>query len=170
MKFNLLIFFFALTLLACKSSQKTVQQHEITREAFVKEKFAKLLEVQPNEINTISLYSFINEWLGVRYEYGGTSKNGVDCSGFCNMLYLNVYQKQLPRTTSEIAKEIRKVSISKLEEGDILVFDIDGKKSAHVGIYLQNNKFIHASTSSGVVISNLDSPYYKKAFNKGGRI
>ena len=66
--------------------------------------------------------------------------------------------------------KLKSTTKNKLSEGDILVFDIDGKKSSHVGIYLTNNKFVHSSTSKGVIISSLELPYYQKSFSKAGQL
>jgi lipoprotein Spr len=135
-----------------------------------KSKYAQQLGVEPSQLKSERLYAFINEWEGIPYRYGGTSKTGVDCSGFVGALYREVYSKNLPRTTSEIGKVAKSVSKSNLSEGDIVIFDINGKKGSHMGVYLANNKFVHASTSKGVVISDLNNPYYVKAFSRGGKI
>ncbi len=133
-------------------------------------KYAKKLQVSQSKITNIVLYEFIDDWYGTKYTYGGLSKAGVDCSGFCNVLYNKVYQKQLPRSTKDIVKTISKVSQDKLQEGDLVFFNISGKKNSHVGLYLVNNYFVHASTSKGVIISSLTNPYYKKAYSKGGSV
>lgn len=135
-----------------------------------KNKYAPKLGVSPSQLKSEKLYSFINDWEGTPYKYGGTSKSGADCSGFVGILYREVYGKNLPRTTSEIGKVAKSVSKSNLTEGDLVIFDINGKKGSHIGVYLANNKFVHASTSKGVVISDLNNPYYVKAFSRGGKI
>ena len=151
-------------LTSCGGKKKTVgKSHNIQA------KYASLLEVDKSAIKNIKLYAFIDEWYGVKYKYGGTSKSGVDCSGFCNQLYRNVYSKQLKRSAKDIAKQTKRVGLRNLKEGDLVFFNISGKNS-HVGVYLMNNRFVHASTSKGVIISNLTNSYYKKAFNKGGRL
>lgn len=133
-------------------------------------KYAEILQVPQSVITNIKLYQFINDWHGTKYKYGGLTKSGVDCSGFCNVLYNEVYKKTLPRSTKDIVKEISKKPKSKLTEGDLVFFNISGKRNSHVGVYLQNNFFVHASTSKGVIISSLTNPYYVKAYNKGGSI
>ena len=135
----------------------------------LQEKYAKILEVPAESIQNIKLYRFIDDWYGVPYKYGGQSKAGVDCSGFINTLFIDVYDKKVPRTTSQIAKESKSISKTKMQEGDIVIFDIQGKKHSHAGVYLKNGKFVHASSSKGVIISNLNSSYYQKAFGKAGR-
>ncbi len=81
-----------------------------------------------------------------------------------------MYKKQIRRTTSELSKDINKVSKGRLKEGDLVFFNISKKKNSHVGVYLKNSRFVHASSSKGVIISSLDNPYYKKTYNKGGRL
>lgn len=136
----------------------------------LKEKYAALLDITGLEIKELALYAFIDDWLGVKYKYGGTTKNGVDCSGFTNLLYNNVFKKELPRSSSDIAAVAKSVAKKELSEGDFVFFSIRSNKVDHVGIYLANNRFVHASTSKGVIISSLEHPYYAKHFKKGGRI
>ena len=118
------------------------------------------------------LYVESAEWLGVPYRGGGNSKRGVDCSGLTSHLYRKVYHKKLERNSDDqLTKNCRKGSKGNLREGD-LVFFHNGKKkrvATHVGVYLKNNKFIHASTSRGVIISNLNEDYYRKHWLSGGR-
>lgn len=133
------------------------------------EKYATLLGVHPSALTNVELYKFVDAWMGTPYSYAGSSRQGIDCSGFVGALYKEVYQKQLPRT----ARDMEKVSIdlgrTGMKEGDLVFFDINGKKGSHVGVYLHNNRFVHASTSKGVVISDLDMEYYRKTFSHGGR-
>ena len=133
-------------------------------------KYAEILKSKKSEVKNIKLYTFIDDWYGTKYKYGGLLKSGVDCSGFCNVLYNQVYNKQIQRTTAELFKKINKTSKKNLREGDFVFFNISSKKNSHVGIYLKNNMFVHASSSKGVVISSLENPYYKKAYSKGGRL
>lgn len=133
-------------------------------------KYAEKLKVNSSDLSNHELYQFIDNWEGTKYRFGGMSKEGVDCSGFCNILYNNVYNKQLPRMTSDIAKELKAVNKKELSEGDLVFFNISGKRNSHVGVYLINDYFVHASTSKGVIVSNLTNPYYQKAFSKGGKI
>ncbi|MEJ6735276.1 MAG: NlpC/P60 family protein [Flavobacteriales bacterium] len=140
------------------------------KDNYIANKYAKILQSQKSEVKNIKLYTFIDEWYGSKYKYGGLSKSGVDCSGFCNVLYSQVYNKKIQRTTSQLSKKINKTSKSNLKEGDLVFFNVSRKKNSHVGIYLKNNRFVHASSSRGVVISSLENPYYKKAYSKGGRL
>lgn len=149
-----------------KAEQKKEQSRNAQKnqaEKALLEKYSKELEVDMSQLNP-NLYKFVDEWIGVPYKYGGTSQTGADCSGFTNTLYLNVYQKQLARSTGEIEKTCKTVSEKQVKEGDLVFFDISGKKSSHVGVYLQKGKFVHASTSKGVIISEITNPYYTKYF------
>jgi hypothetical protein len=162
-------------LFSCKNSMRVSQNRSESQSSnslsktSVQEKYASILGIDPSEVKNITLYQFIDDWYGTPYKYGGQSKTGVDCSGFINSLFMDVYGKKVPRTTSQIAKEVRSVSKSRIEEGDIVIFDIQGKKHSHVGVYLKNGRFAHASSSNGVIISDLNSKYYQEAFGKAGR-
>ena len=100
-----------------------------------------------------NLLGIANKWLGVKYRYGGTDKDGVDCSG----LVYNVYYEYgiiLPRTADQQYNFIKRVEYDNLQVGDLIFFSSGGKVS-HVGIYTGNNTMIHASTSKGVIYQDL---------------
>ena len=116
-----------------------------------------------------ALYSQYNEWQGVRYQRGGLSQRGVDCSGFVHITFKSKLGLHLPRTThlqSRVGKEIRR---EELRAGDLIFFRT-GPTSNHVGIYLENNKFLHASQKKGVIISRLDHVYWKSNYWKSVRV
>ncbi len=117
------------------------------------------------------LYIEAAEWMGVPYRTGGESKRGTDCSGLTCQIYKKVYHTKLSRSTEGQKKESSKVAKRNLREGDLVFFTSSrsGRKVAHVGIYLKDGKFIHASTSQGVIVSRLDEPYYTKHWISGGR-
>ena len=119
-----------------------------------------------------ALYVESAGWLGVPYRGGGTTKRGVDCSGLTSAIYNKVYRKELERNSDDQRKkDCKKVKKGKLREGDLVFFHNGRKKkrATHVGIYLKDRKFIHASTSQGVIISTLDEEYWKKHWLSGGR-
>jgi cell wall-associated NlpC family hydrolase len=132
-------------------------------------KYAMLLNVEVESIKNIPLYSFINEWYGSPYQMGGLEKNGIDCSGFSCTLLRKVFLVNPPRTAKEQYELSDHVSKDKLKEGDLVFFNTFGGVS-HVGVYLSNGHFVHASTNYGVIISTLDEGYYKQKFIGGGRI
>ena len=158
-------------LLSCnKNTGDIIIAEQVIKESSIQEKYSSLLSVPANEISNLYLYTFIDEWIGVKYKYGGMTKEGIACSGFCNILYTNVYNKELPRTSTDISSSLTEVGKEELEEGHLVVFNIGNKKNSHVGVYLRNNKFVHSSTSKGVIISSLNNPYYEKAYSKGGEV
>lgn len=118
------------------------------------------------------LYVESAEWLGTPYRLNGNSKRGVDCSGLTSHLYKKVYHKQLQRNSDDQrTRDCRKVSKNNLREGDLVFFHNGRQKrtASHVGIYLKDNRFIHASTRRGVIVSHLNEPYYRKHWLSGGR-
>ncbi len=136
----------------------------------IKTKYAKLLNVDVDKIDNAKLYTFIDDWYGVKYKYGGKNKQGVDCSGFVAVLYNDVYKKELSGPVTSLFYECKGVSKDKLTEGDLVFFKIEDDNVSHVGVYLQNNKFVHASVKKGIMIDDLDEAYYKKYFYKGGKL
>jgi len=112
-----------------------------------------------------NIISASKPWMGAPYKYGGTSYEGVDCSGFVQQIYLQVFDIKLPRTTETMYAKGSFVREGWLNCADLLFFkNVRGGGVDHVGIYIGNNKFVHASTSRGVVISDLTSDYYSKHF------
>jgi lipoprotein Spr len=107
--------------------------------------------------------SYYQEWQGVPYKYGGSTKTGVDCSAFTQDALVSLHQLSLPRTTEYQASKGIKIPLADAKKGD-LVFFKTSVKVRHVGVYIGHREFIHASTSKGVIISSLDNPYWKKAF------
>ncbi len=115
------------------------------------------------------LYSQLREWKGVRYRNGGMSKRGVDCSGFVYLTYGTRLGIRLPRTTRAQASIGREIGQRELRPGDMLFFKT-GWDVRHVGIYLGDRNFLHASTSRGVMASSLDSRYWARHYWKSVRI
>ncbi|AQS40683.1 NlpC/P60 family protein [Shewanella psychrophila] len=109
------------------------------------------------------LMAFHSEWKGTPYRYGGMSKHGVDCSALVYLAYKDILGKKLPRTTADQKNLGSKVSKGNLKIGD-LVFFKTGWSTRHVGIYLGHSKFLHASTSQGVMISTLNNSYWKRKY------
>jgi lipoprotein Spr len=117
------------------------------------------------------LYFEIFRWYKTCYRYGGSGDKGIDCSGFTSMIYDKIFGRKIPHSSSGIFEVCTALPKDELPvEGDFVFFKIRKGRISHVGIYLQHNKFAHASTQSGVIISDLDEPYYKKYFYRAGRL
>lgn len=117
-----------------------------------------------------SLYSFITDWAGVKYRLGGLDKQGIDCSGFAYLLQKDIYGVNLPRRSRDQATVVKNKDISQLKEGDLIFFSFGGGEVDHVGVYLNGDFFVHASTNRGVVVDNLTLPAYQRALVKAGPI
>jgi len=131
--------------------------------------YALLLDVEVEKIKNEKLFEYITQWWAVPYRIGGTGMNGIDCSAFVKGITTEAFSINLPRTSREQADFSSTISKEELREGDLVFFNTGGGIS-HVGMYLSNNKFVHASTSMGVVISDLNETYWNKRFVKAGRI
>jgi cell wall-associated NlpC family hydrolase len=174
----ILIIYTAISFVACKSHKtittstgtKEDKKNTPTKSTSLKKKYAEILGVSESDIKNNNLYQFINEWYGVPYKYAGKDKNGIDCSGLTSTLYAKVYDKKISPSTKVLIDEVKKIKSSDLKEGDLVFFNIGSSHPTHVGVYLQNHKFVHASTKKGVMISDLNEPYFKKYFYSAGRV
>lgn len=119
----------------------------------------------------MDLYYEVFRWYKTCYRYGASTDQGIDCSGFSKMLYKKVYDKDVPHGSYSIYPLCEPLKKDELQEGDFVFFAIRSRtKVSHVGVYLQNGMFAHASTQAGVIISKLSEAYYTKYWYKGGRL
>ena len=138
------------------------------------EEYKKLIEEDKNLSNNDvtdmnkEFMDFYNEWKGVKYRFGGNSKKGIDCSAFTQRIYKEKFDIKIPRSTWTQVKVGKEVKKSKLELGDLIFFKT-GKIDRHVGVYMGNGDFMHASIK-GVKFSKVDKPFYKKAYWTSRRI
>jgi len=135
-------------------------------------KFAILTNSPVEELTNLRLLVFMDQWYGVPYHYGGSSKEGIDCSAFASLLLSSVYNiNQLPRISADQYHVTQRVSKNDLREGDLVFFHTLGKghRVTHVGVYLYNNRFVHASIA-GVQISDLGEGYYLHHYVGAGRV
>lgn len=116
------------------------------------------------------MFTSARERIGTEYRWGGTSPDGFDCSGFVQYLYGDSFQLLMPRTSADMASLGKVIPMRKLRPGDLVFFSNGGRSIDHVGIYMGDDRFVHASSSSGVRIDRLDSGYYNKRYACGARI
>ena len=117
-------------------------------------------KIYSNKSGVSNLDNVVYKYIGVRYKYGGTTPNGFDCSGFVWKVYQELGYSFGRTNVAHLLNMGQKVSRSNLRKGDLVFFKINGRVS-HVGIYTGDNKFIHASSSRGVIESSLDNSYWK---------
>lgn len=157
--FSIIFFFF---LLSCRSRKNVALS---SSDKLIIEKYSQLLSVNSTQIESnLSLFRFVNEWIGVPYLFGGKDKKGIDCSAFVARFLKDNFNLSATGSANDMFEKSRKIQNDKVQLGNLVFFKIESKKISHVGVFLMNNKFIHASSSKGVVISNLDENYYKKYF------
>ena len=130
------------------------------------------ISIGKHDKENLELFTVAEKWLGVPYRYGGNTKKGCDCSGFVSQVYKAVYGKSLERNSAAIRdKNCSKIRRSQLRTGDLVFFKTgSSRKINHVGIYLKDNKFIHASSSKGVIVSSLEEKYYIRTYVCSGRV
>lgn len=137
--------------------------------SLVKDYLSQIMGVALSTTSNVKLFQFVYDWIGTPYHYGGSSKKGIDCSAFTKELYSKVFNLDIERNSRDIFSMVSPVKKDELKEGDLVFFKIHSSKISHVGIYLGNNKFAHAS-NKGVSINNLDDDYYSRYFFRGGRL
>lgn len=135
----------------CASMQSTTQQ-----------------QGQPGTQAEQPLTEVYAKYQGTPYQYGGMDANGFDCSGFIKLAYWEAFQQQVPRTTEKLIRHGEPIRRDQLTSGDVVFFQTSYKQ-LHAGIYLGDNTFMHASTSKGVIRSNLDNIYWKRKYLKARR-
>jgi len=132
--------------------------------------YATVLGVSPHELQRPELYGFIDDWMGVPHRTGGSDHRGLDCSAFVGLVMREVYDKGVPRASKDMAEHVKRKYERQLKEGDLVFFSFGRRNIDHVGIYLHNHKFVHVSTSKGVIISDLRDPWYYKYFARAGTV
>ncbi|WP_295233790.1 NlpC/P60 family protein [Sediminibacterium sp.] len=143
---------------------------ELEKANWLQIKYAIVMDMPAEELTNIPLLELMDKWWGTRYCIGGSTMNCIDCSAFTQVIMKEVYNTQLPRTAQEQFNSMQPIAIDELQEGDLVFFNTGGRGISHVGIYIQNNKFLHASTSQGVTITDLSDKYWSPKFRGGGRL
>lgn len=159
-----------IVLTSCGSSSKNKAVITSKNKTSVKVKTTR----SPNSKKIKSIVSYAKTFGGTRYKFGGTTKKGMDCSG---LVYTSFKKENivLPRTSRTMATQGKAISLKKVIVGDLLFFKTNKRKNviSHVGLVVQTKgviKFIHASTSRGVIISSLDEKYWNKCFAGARRV
>jgi len=143
---------------------------DIERAGFLQLKYAIALDATVEKLTNIQLLQLIDDWWGTRYCMGGSTKNCIDCSAFVQVIMSNIYNVSIPRTAQEQYDNGSKIGMEELKEGDLVFFRTTGRSVSHVGVYLLNNKFVHASTSGGVMVNDLNDSYWKTRFSGAARV
>ena len=152
------------------TSLNSLANYDIEKASGLQFKYALLLDTYVEALNNIKLYLNIDEWWGTSYCLGGNSKTCIDCSAFTSTIIRDIYRINLPRTAAEQYNESLRISKDSLQEGDLVFFKTKRNYINHVGIFLANDKFVHASTSQGVMISDLKESYWSDRFVGCGRV
>ena len=139
------------------------------QDGLIKEYFSQIMGVALSTTSNVKLFQFVYDWVGTPYHFGGDSRKGIDCSAFTKELYSKVFNLTIKRNSRDIFSMVSPVSKDDLQEGDLVFFKIHSRSISHVGIYLGNGRFAHAS-SRGVAVSSLDDGYYNRYFYRGGRL
>jgi len=115
------------------------------------------------------LYNEYQQWRGTPHRLGGLSERGIDCSGLVYVTFRDEFNVQLPRSTRQQSSQGIPIARRALRSGDLVFFDT-GMNSRHVGIYIEQDKFLHVSSSRGVMVSYLTSDYWNKRYTHARRI
>lgn len=156
----------AVTLSACHSGKKHIEDREEN---------VQIETIQTQKLKGVEkrLVEESLSWVGTPYRYAGSDKGkGTDCSGLVCKVYQQVTGKKLPRNSGKQAEFCDKIKRKALKAGDLVFFATGRDKSviSHVGIMIDSNQFVHASASKGVIVSDLDTPYYQRTFMMCGRV
>ena len=143
---------------------------EIEKANWLQLKYAVMVDATVEQLTNIPLLETIDKWWGTKYCMGGATDNCIDCSAFTQVVMRDVYKQNLPRTAQEQYNSCEKIDLEDLREGDLVFFHTSGRNISHVGVYLLNNKFVHAASSGGVMISDLNDKYWQPRYKGAGRV
>lgn len=169
----LLLFFLSIFIVSCGSSKKVSSSKRTKRTTVKTTKTRKNTKRTFNKANAIVETAMAYQ--GTRYKYGGTNRKGMDCSGLTYTAF-NAHSVSLPRVSYQQATKGKRIKLSSVAKGDLLFFQTNKnrKRINHVGLVISNNKgvikFIHATTSKGVLISTLNERYWKNAYTEARRV
>lgn len=156
-----------------RTHEKTIRGNRLMIDTFYQRIIVdnkEIISIDTVVISNTKLFNAILSWLGTKYRLGGTTRENVDCSALTRALIVSTFNKNVPRTSVEQFRTAKVIDYKNLKEGDLVFFATHRKKRvSHVGMYLGNDYFIHAGTSSGVTLSSLITPYWKKHLMGYGR-
>ncbi len=147
-----------------REDDRKVDMTSVRKRLTSEEGGTKYSNITPEGLSRDQFLLNVVSYLGVPYRYGGVGKDGIDCSGFTSSVYASSTSVSLPRSAREQFRAGAAVEKDQLQFGDLVFFNTTGQSPSHVGIYLEDDLFAHASVTSGVTISSLESTYYKKRF------
>ncbi|MFT4155490.1 C40 family peptidase [Parafilimonas sp.] len=158
---------------SAQSSSKSVNSNSssfnLEKADWLQIKYAIMTDMPVEQLNNLTLLKQMDHWMGTRYCLGGNDEDCIDCSAFTQTLLRSVYGVDVPRTAKEQFTFATRINDTDLHEGD-LVFFKTGRSITHVGMYVGNYKFIHAATSTGVAITDLNDAYWGKKYAGAGRV
>lgn len=163
-RITIILLFFSLIYSTRAQAQETVIDEN------AKGYYSQILGYNVQNIFNYQVFNLIDSWLNTPYKYGGKDENGIDCSGFVNTIIRTFTGANLGCNSYDMYHKLPHVNFSNLKAGDLVFFRTRGKRVSHVGMYLGQDKFVHSSTSNGVIVSDINQAYYKKRFVKGGRL
>ena len=126
--------------------------------------------VHYDSCNYDELYTAVYDWLETPYKYAGKGEKGIDCSGLVKAVYKDAYNLVLSGSSRDLYAQCDPIDKDELQEGDLVFFKINRSVISHVGLYLGDNIFVHASSVRGVTLSDLTDDYYVRYFYSAGRI
>ncbi|MDE7385685.1 MAG: C40 family peptidase [Muribaculaceae bacterium] len=166
------------TLQSCGSGKRTVQpvppltSHVITLDELIGAGNIDNDPVPDLSERARAVVDAAHGWLGVKYRYGGEGRDGIDCSALVMNVYREALGVKLPRTSRSQHEYTTSVSRRDLQPGDLVFFSTLKNRSgiSHVGLFIGNDRFIHASSSRGVVVSRLSDKYFVSHYHSSGRV
>jgi len=170
---SILVFALTLTISTAQAQAISVRNEPnvpLTSKDEIISKYAQLLGVPKDSIKNVKLYTLIEQYSPASYKFGGNDPAGVDCSGFSCIIEKQIYGVIIPRSTGLQSAAAKTKSVSELKEGDLVFLKLGGTQVNHVGVYLQNGYFIHATSNMGLVLDNIADPNTQERFMACGSV
>lgn len=161
----------SLALTGCHSSKKAVSGSQAGRTDWSSSRHQSITYDSNDTEVANAIVAQARKWVGTPYRYGGKSRKGTDCSGMVMAIFDDVASVKLPRDSRSQRNFCRDVPRDAIQTGDLVFFDTAKNGNiGHVGLYIGNGEMIHASSSRGVVVSNLDEAYWLRHYVSAGRV